>query len=131
MATVIIEQANLTKEPELKVGKSGKAWVSLRVAENRRVRDENGDWVDAPTKFHNVVAFGHLAENIAESLEKGSNVVIVGDQRTRAYRPDGTNDTVEIDEIVASVVAPSLQYGVTAFHKVTRSSTPDDADQGK
>lgn len=120
MAQIILEDATLAEDVELKFGKnSGKSYCRFRVAENRR-EQRDGEWVDAATAFHTVIVYGRLAENVAESLAKGQRVHVVGDQRAREYTPDGATRAVTVLEIHADFVAPSLTFGSTTF---TRNST--------
>ena len=78
---------NITRDPELRFTNSGRPQVSFGLAVNRRYQ-QNGEWVEQ-TSFFNIVAWAQLAENVSESLSKGSRVhrqrttraALVGDAR--------------------------------------------------
>jgi single-strand DNA-binding protein len=123
---------NLTKDPELKYGKtSAKPYVNLRVAENRRVQ-KDGVWVDGDATFRNVIAYGNQAENIAESMKSGQRVIVIGDERARNYLPEGAKEQATIVEVHAEYVCPSLEYGTTVFTSTPRAaaaSMPPEYDE--
>jgi single-strand DNA-binding protein len=86
----------------LKFGNSGKAYVRLRVAESR---GENKD-----SNFYDVTAFETLAENIADSLQKGDRVVIDGYfDSARTYESAAGGTRVALD-VIANEVTPSLRF---------------------
>lgn len=121
-------QGNLVADPDLRFSQGGKAWATFRVAENHRTRQ--GDrWVDSPSEFHNVKVFGQLAENIAESLKKGDRVVVVGTTQTREYKPEKSEDSVTVVDIVADSVGASLQYATAKLTKAARAVSEDEPAQ--
>lgn len=70
---------NLTADPELRYTPSGRPVCSLRVAVSDRRQDpDTGQWVDGPTEFFGITAWGQLAENCAEHLARGHRVVAEG-----------------------------------------------------
>ena len=70
---------NLTQDPEMRFTPNGVAMVSLSIAVNRRRfnRDTNS-WEDGDASFFNATCWRDLAENVSESLRKGTRVVITG-----------------------------------------------------
>ncbi|MGZ8625350.1 MAG: single-stranded DNA-binding protein, partial [Actinomycetota bacterium] len=66
----IIIVGNLTDDPELRYTPNGAAVVKVRVAVNRRYKDEAGNWKDGDTSYFTVNAWRSLAENVAESLTR-------------------------------------------------------------
>jgi len=81
---------NLTDDPELRYTPNGAAVVNFSVAVTPRIRDEGGGWKDGDTSFFRVNAWRTLAENTAESLTRGSRVVVVGRLRQRSWEtPEG------------------------------------------
>ena len=93
---------NLTRDPELRFSQAGMPIATLGVAWNRRRNGRESD-----VSFFNVVCFGQLAENVAESLHKGARVVVYGTLQQRRWdRPDGEQRAVV--EIIADDAAPSL-----------------------
>jgi len=109
---------NLTRDPELRFTPKGRAVASLKVAVNARTRDDQGEWHDAEPSFFAVeILDAVLAQNLAESLEKGSRVIVTGKLKTRSWEtPDG--EARSVVEIVADEIGPSLRWATAT---VTRS----------
>ena len=81
--------ANLVAPVDLKFAASGKAVAKGRVAENHRGKNpQTGEWEDQGTSWRNIVAFGNQAERLAE-VPKGSPLVVIGRESSRAYEKDG------------------------------------------
>ena len=121
---------NLTDDPELRYTPNGAAVANFRVAVSRRMKDEaTGQWKDADTSFFRVAAWRSLGENVAETLTRGSRVLVVGRLRSRSWEtPEGeTRSTVEIE---ADEVGPSLRWATAKIEKVQRSSGGGDWSQG-
>ena len=112
---------NLTEDPELRYTPNGAAVVNFRVAVNRRIKDEaTGQWKDGDASYFTVNAWRGLAENVAESLSRGTRVVVVGSLRMRSYETrDGEKRTVY--EIEADEVAPSLRWAKATIERQVRS----------
>jgi len=120
--TVITVVGNLTEDPELRYTPSGAAVAKFRVASTPRSFDkQSGEWRDGEAMFLACNAWRSLAENTAETLSKGSRVVIQGRLRQRSYETrEGEKRTIfelEVDEI-----GPSLRYATAKIHKVSRSN---------
>ena len=99
MAQIAFE-GNLVAPAELKFAQSGKAVAKARLAENHRGKSQSGEWEDTGTTWHNVTAFGALAEKLAE-VPKGARLAVQGRQSSRAYEKDG--DTRQWTETIADV----------------------------
>lgn len=116
--TIITLIGNLTDDPELKFTPSGAAVANFTVASTPRTFDkQTNQWKDGDAMFIRCAAWKQLAENVAESLQKGQQVVVVGALKVRNYeRQDGSKGTsveMNVDEI-----GPSLKF---ATAKVTRA----------
>ena len=123
--TIITIIGNLTADPELRFTPSGAAVASFTVASTPRTFDRQaGKWKDGETLFMPCQAWRQMAENIAESLTKGTRVIVQGRLVQRSYTTrEGENRTVvemQVDEI-----GPSLRY---AKAQVTRQ--PRGGGQG-
>lgn len=75
---------NLTRDPEMRYTPNGQAVCSFSVATNRRWKDQSGNQQEA-TEFHNIVAWGKLAEITSQILHKGNKVYIEGRIQTRTW----------------------------------------------
>jgi single-strand DNA-binding protein len=121
--TVIV--GNLTDDPELRYTPNGAAVAKFRVAVNRRYKDASGEWKDGDTSYFTVNAWRTLAENAAESLTRGANVIVVGRLQMRSWETqDGDKRTVV--EIEADEVGPSLRWATAKVEKQQRSAGPGD-----
>jgi single-strand DNA-binding protein len=117
--TVITLVGNLTSDPELRFTPSGAAVANFTVASTPRSFDRQAnEWKDGETLFMRCAVWREAAENIAESLTKGTRVLVTGRLRSRSFETrEGEKRTVmemEVDE-----VGPSLRY---ATAKVARTS---------
>ena len=115
--TIITIVGNLTTDPELRFTPSGAAVASFTVASTPRTFDrQTGEWKNAESLFMPCQAWRQMAENIAESLTKGTRVIVQGRLTQRSYTTrEGEQRTVvemQVDEI-----GPSLRY---AKAQVTR-----------
>jgi single-strand DNA-binding protein len=115
--TIIHIEGNLTAPPELRFTSGGHAVASFTVASTPRVYDKaTSTWKDSETLFMRCSAWRQLAENIAESLDKGTAVVVIGRLHQRSFEKDGQKRTVI--ELEADNVAPSLQRATAQVTKV-------------
>jgi len=75
---------NLGKAPEIKNIDSGKKLAKFSVATNEVYTNNKGEKVKE-TQWHNLVAWGKLADIAEKYLDKGSEVVIEGKIITKDY----------------------------------------------
>jgi len=75
---------NLTKDPEAKTLPSGQALSSFSIATNRTWKDKDGSKKEQ-AEFHNIVAFGKIAEICNQYLKKGAKVYTEGRLQTRSW----------------------------------------------
>lgn len=105
---------NLVEDPELKFTNSGISLCRLRFAVNRRYQ-KDGEWQEE-TSFFTGVLWRDQAEHAAESLSKGSRVIITGriEQRSWENQDGEKRSTIEvaIDEI-----GPSLRWATAEVHR--------------
>lgn len=110
---------NLTRDPELRFTQSGRPVSSFSVAVNKRKRNEAGEWEDAGADFFNVTAWGSLGENLANSLEKGTRVIVTGRLVQRQWETDQGDKRTAV-EIVAEAAGPDMTWATAKVDKVTR-----------
>ncbi|MDO4717587.1 MAG: single-stranded DNA-binding protein [Propionibacteriaceae bacterium] len=117
--TTITLIGNLTADPELRFTPSGAAVASFTVASTPRVFDRQAnEWRDGEAMFLNCSVWRQYAENVAESLQRGSRVIVHGRLKSRSYETrEGERRTVF--EVDVEEVGPALRY---ATAKVTRTS---------
>ncbi len=86
----VILLGNVTRDPELKSTTNGQAVCTFGLATNRVWKDSTGDKQSLP-EYHNLVAWGGLAEFCAENVKKGKPLYIEGYLKTRSWdSPEGT-----------------------------------------
>lgn len=94
---------NLTRDPQMRATKTGRAVASFSVAVNRTYSAPNGEQREL-TDFVNVVAWGSLAEAVGNQLKKGTRVFVEGRYSSRSYETqDGQKRYVT--EVTANLVA--------------------------
>ena len=103
---------NLTDNPELRHTESGIARATFRVAVSARP--------DQEPSFFTVIGWRDQAEHAAESLAKGSRVVVMGrlQQRTWTAKDGAARSVVEV---VAEELGPSLRCATATTTRATRS----------
>jgi single-strand DNA-binding protein len=115
----VVIVGNLTDDPELRYTPNGAAVVKFRVAVNRRYQDQQGQWKDGETSYFSVNGWRTLAENVAESLTRGSRVVVVGRLQMRSWETQ-EGDKRTVTEIEADEIAPSLRWATAKVEKQSR-----------
>jgi single-strand DNA-binding protein len=121
--TTITIVGNLTDDPELRfTPDSGAAVAKFRLASTPRYLDKTvGEWKDGEPLFLSCTVWRQAAENLAESLQRGSRVIVTGRLRQRAYETrDGEKRTVielDVDE-----VGPSLRYATAKVQRLERAN---------
>lgn len=91
---------NLTRDPQVKTLASGTPLASFSVATNRIWKDYKTKKQRESTEYHNVIAWGKLAEIIGKYLKKGAKVYIDGRLQTRSWEDKDKNKRQKT-EIVA------------------------------
>ncbi len=118
--TPITVIGNLTADPELRFTPSGAAVANFTVASTPRTFDkQTNEWKDGETLFLNCSVWRQAAENAAESLVRGTRVIVSGRLKARSYETrEGEKRTVF--EIDVDEVGPSLKYATAKVAKTSR-----------
>jgi len=118
--TVITIIGNLTNDPELRFTPSGAAVANFTVASTPRTFDrQSNEWKDGETLFMRCSVWRDAAENVAESLQRGTRVLVTGRLRSRSYETkEGEKRTVV--ELDVDEVGPSLRYATAKVAKTSR-----------
>ncbi|MDQ2638179.1 MAG: single-stranded DNA-binding protein [Actinomycetota bacterium] len=119
--TIITVVGNLTADPELRFTPSGAAVANFTVASTPRIYDrQSGEWRDGEALFLRCNIWREAAENVAESLTRGSRVIVQGRLKQRSFETrEGEKRTVF--EIDVDEVGPSLRNATAKVTKTTRS----------
>jgi single-strand DNA-binding protein len=126
--TIITVIGNLTSDPELRWTPSGAAVANFTIASTPRTLDrQTQEWKDGEALFLRCSVWREAAENVAESLTRGSRVMAQGRLKQRSFETkEGEKRSVvelEVDEI-----GPSLRYATATVAKAARSG--DAAGRG-
>jgi single-strand DNA-binding protein len=134
--TTITMVGNLTADPELRFLPNGTAMVKFTVASTPRILDrESGQWKDGDPLFLTCTGWRDMAEHIAESLTKGTRVIVSGRLRlSRWENEQGEKRSaygLDVEEI-----GPSLRFASADVKRLSRAkgsdgftpdTVPDDA----
>lgn len=110
---------NLVDDPELRFTPSGVALAKVRFAVNRRWRGQNDEWQEE-TSFFTGTCWRDLAENAAESLQKGSRVIVTGRLEQRSWETQ-EGDKRSVVEIQIDEIGPSLRWATATVAKTART----------
>jgi len=127
--TTITLAGNLVEDPELRYTPGGQPVTRFRVASTPRYLDKaSGEWKDGDSLFLTCNVWRQAAENVAESLTRGTRVIVTGRLRQRSYQTkEGEKRTVfelEVDE-----VGPSLKNATAKVQKASRGSGAGNGGQ--
>ena len=101
---------NMVREIDLKFSQAGKAWGTFSVATNDGKDEKKTEC------FTECKVFGDMAESIAESLAKGTRVIVEGREQTEKWESNGENRSRNV--LIVDAIGPDLRY---ATAKVTRT----------
>jgi single-strand DNA-binding protein len=124
--TQITTVGNLTGDPELRFTPQGVAMVKFTVASTPRVFDRTkNEYRDGDPLFLNCTGWRDMAEHIAESLSKGTRVVVSGRLRlSRWETPEGEKKSMHVLDV--DEVGPSLRFATAKVQKTTRAKAGGD-----
>jgi len=92
---------NIGKDPEIRATANGTMVASFGLATSERQKDATGNWTDK-TEWHNVIAYGKLAEIVRDYVKKGSKLFIEGRLNTRNWEDKDTKKKVYRTEIIVN-----------------------------
>jgi len=95
----VILLGNVGKDPEIKALPSGQPVANFSIATSDRYKDQQGNFQER-TEWHNMTAYGKLAEIVRDYVKKGNKLYIEGRLTTRSWDDKETNKKVYRTEIV-------------------------------
>ncbi|MGO9341447.1 MAG: single-stranded DNA-binding protein [Acidimicrobiales bacterium] len=115
----VVLVGNVTRDPELRFTPSGQATATFGLAVNRRWQNrQTQEWEEA-TSFFDVVCWRDMAENAAESLSKGSRIIVSGRLEQRSWETSDGDRRSKV-EVVADEIGPSLRWATAQITKNER-----------
>lgn len=118
---------NVTRDPEARTIPSGQTVCSFGVATNRRWKDQTSGEFKEQAEFHNIVAWGRLAETCGQYLKKGSRVYVDGRLQTRSWE-DQSGQKRSRTEIVAEQMIMLDRPGAGAAQAAAPATTAQRPD---
>ena len=122
---------NLADDPELRYTQSGVAVVSIRVGSTPRTFNrQTNEWVDGETVWVRCTAWREAAENVAQSLTKGTRVVVTGRLKAPSAYQTAQGEARASLELEIDEVGPSLRYATAAVTRRARESAAVESPCG-
>jgi single-strand DNA-binding protein len=118
----VILVGNVGNEPRCGIGGKGVRYASFTLATSERYKNKIGDNVEK-TQWHNVTAFGFLAEVIENRVSKGTSLFVIGKLDYEKYTKDG------VERTSAKIIAETLQ--VIERGQKQEAQAPRQASRGK
>lgn len=127
---ITMDEARVVAEPELRFAPSGVAVCKMRLVASKRKQNEAGEWVDDKTFWITATCFKDLAEHVAESVEKGDLVTVVGRLQTDEWEDSTTHEKRSAPALIADSVAVSLKFRIVPHQagRAERSRGSSSAD---
>ena len=111
---------NVTRDPELRFTPSGQAIATFGLAVNRRWQNRQTQEWEEQTSFIDVKCWAQMADNVGESVQKGTRVLVTGRLEQRSWETDNGDKRSKV-EVVADEIAPSLRWATAEVTKNERS----------
>ncbi|QNJ56879.1 ssDNA-binding protein [Mycobacterium phage Reindeer] len=113
---VVTIEGTLTADPTLNFTQGGTAVSNISIACNtRRKNPQTDQWEDGDTTYVRGTIWKQLAENVAESLQKGDRVIAHGALKQKDYEKDGVKRTSY--ELDIEGIGPSLRFATASVSK--------------
>lgn len=120
---------NAGREPELRFTPTGQAVANFGVAVSRRWQNrQTNEWEEA-TSWIDVTCWAQLAENVAESVGRGTRVTVTGRLDQRSWETDNGDKRSKV-EIVADDVAISLKWATATPQRNERNDSGGGGNYG-
>jgi single-strand DNA-binding protein len=117
---------NLGGDPSLVYTNSGAAVANFSIAINTSYTGKDGNKVDKPPYWFDVVAWRQLAENVAESLTQGDRVIVSGKLEVSKWETEDGQKRSAV-KIVADSVGPDLRFATASVTKTRREGFAEEA----
>ena len=120
--TTLTITGNVVSDPELRYTSTGQPVASFRIASTPRYLDKaTNTWKDAESLFLSCSAWRQLAENVANSLEKGMRVIVQGRLKQRSYETT-SGEKRTVFELDVDEAGPSLRSATVKVARAERSN---------
>jgi single-strand DNA-binding protein len=114
---------NLADDPELRYTQGGVAVVSVRVGSTPRTFNRTTSaWEDGETVWVRCTAWREVAENVAQSLTKGTRVVVTGRLKAPSAYQSAQGEARASLELEIEEIGPSLRYATASVSRRAREA---------
>ena len=124
MDNTVTVVGNVTRDPEIRYTPSGQTVATFGLAVNRRWQNKATQEWEEQVSFFDVKCWAQMAENVSESLGRGSRVIVTGRLEQRSWETDQGDKRSKV-EIIADEVGPSLRW---ATAEITRNERKEAGD---
>lgn len=127
--TIITVIGNLTTDPELKFTPNGAAVANFTIASTPRKFDrQTNEFKDGETLFMRCSIWREAAENVAESLQRGTAVIAQGRLKSRSFETkEGEKRTVQ--ELAVDEIGPNLRRATAVVTKNEKKNAGGNYNQ--
>jgi single-strand DNA-binding protein len=125
----VILLGNVGKDPEIRSTPSGMMVANFGLATAERTKDAQGNWGDK-TEWHNIVAYGKVAEIIRDYVKKGHKLFVEGRLSTRNWDDkDSGKKQYRTEVIVSDISLLSARDEGSSSGGYSRASSSSNFDQ--
>ncbi len=110
---------NVTRDPEVRFTPNGAAVAEFGLAVNRRWQNKQTNEWEEQVSFFDCKVWQDMAEHVADSISKGTRVVVTGRLEQRSWETDSGDKRSKI-EVVCDEVAPSLKWATASVTRVEK-----------
>lgn len=115
--TQVTVVGNMVADADLRFTPSGAAVANFTIASTPRSFDrQRNEWVDGEALFLRCAAWKQLGENVAESLTKGTQVIVQGRLKSRSYETKEGEKRTSM-ELEVDAIGPSLQFATATVNR--------------
>lgn len=131
MLPTVSGEFGIVADPELRFSNDGKPWVKIRaVAKDRRWNSETRQYEDVPDTvlYIDITVGGKVAENLAESVGKGDNIVVTNGSLSMREWENDAGVKQKAYSIRANEVGVSVRFSPTKGTKTAAPAAPAQAE---
>jgi single-strand DNA-binding protein len=112
---------NLVRDPDLRFSTGGVSYAKFTIAVNHQGKPGT----EEKTSFIDVTAFGHLADNLAESMQRGDRCFVAGKLQQSNWETTSGDKRSKLD-VIADLAGPDLAYCTVGIVRNVRKEGNSD-----
>lgn len=120
---------NVTRDPEIRYTPSGQTVATFGLAVNRRWQNRQTQEWEEQVSFFDIKCWSQMAENVSESVQRGTRVIVTGRLEQRSWETDNGEKRSKV-EVVADEIAPSLRWATAQVTKIERNAAGSSPSAG-